>query len=264
MKSPLRKRIPKELRQDIGKYIVIFVFMLATIGLVSGFLVADSSMKKAYDDSFDKYNIEDGNFELLESITDDCRKQVEKLDIELYNNNYLESTILKDRTLRIFSNREEINQVCVLEGKLPKEKYEIAIDRLYAENNKLHIDDTITISNQDYTITGTVALSDYSALFSNNSDMMFDATKFGVGVVTEDSFKEIDQTHRHFVYSWKYNDSSLTEKEKRKREAHLQKKYRVPFRLCAYGFLRDYGTEREQTICCGASTGASLLFLHLC
>ena len=35
-------------------------------------------------------------------------------------------------------------------------------------------------------ITGLVALSDYSCLFQNNNDSMFDAVKFGVSVVTEE------------------------------------------------------------------------------
>ena len=33
-----------------------------------------------------------------------------------------------------------------------------------------------------------VALSDYSALFKNNTDMMFDANKFTVALVTENAF----------------------------------------------------------------------------
>ena len=62
MKNPLRKRLLRELRQEMGKYLVVFILMVATIGFVSGFLVADGSMLTAYDTSFEKYNIEDGNF----------------------------------------------------------------------------------------------------------------------------------------------------------------------------------------------------------
>ena len=59
MKNPLRKRLLRELRQEMGKYFVVFILMVATIGFVSGFLVADGSMLTAYDNSFEKYNIED-------------------------------------------------------------------------------------------------------------------------------------------------------------------------------------------------------------
>ena len=54
MKNPLRKRLLRELKNDIGKYLVIFLFMTATIGFVSGFLVADESMLYAYDESFER------------------------------------------------------------------------------------------------------------------------------------------------------------------------------------------------------------------
>ena len=68
MKSPLRKRIPRELKGEIGKYLVVFILMVATIGMVSGFLVADGSMIQAYDEGFEKYNIEDGNFRTGERL----------------------------------------------------------------------------------------------------------------------------------------------------------------------------------------------------
>ena len=44
MKNPLKKRLPREFIGDFGKYLVIFLFMIGTIGFVSGFLVADDSM----------------------------------------------------------------------------------------------------------------------------------------------------------------------------------------------------------------------------
>ena len=47
MKSPLRKRLPRELKSEFGKYLVVFIMMAITIGFVSGFLVADGSMLRA-------------------------------------------------------------------------------------------------------------------------------------------------------------------------------------------------------------------------
>ena len=44
MKNPLNKRLPREFTGEIAKYLVIFVFMTAVIGLISGFLIADGSM----------------------------------------------------------------------------------------------------------------------------------------------------------------------------------------------------------------------------
>ena len=48
MKNPLFKRLPYILKDEIAKYLIIFLFMAGSIGLISGFLVADGSMIKAY------------------------------------------------------------------------------------------------------------------------------------------------------------------------------------------------------------------------
>ena len=53
MRSPLNKRLFRELRGEFGKYLVIFILMTLTIGMVSGFLVADGSMIQAYEESFE-------------------------------------------------------------------------------------------------------------------------------------------------------------------------------------------------------------------
>lgn len=90
MRNPLRKRLPKELISEFGKYLVIFLFMAGTIGLISGFLVADNSMISAYNDSFEKYTIEDGNFELESKASDSVIQKLEQDDKTIYNNFYIE------------------------------------------------------------------------------------------------------------------------------------------------------------------------------
>lgn len=207
MKNPMNRRYLRELRDDFGKYVVLFLFMAGMIALVSGFLVSNDSMQASYEESFTKYNIEDGNFELSEEADETLLVTLEKEDLTIYKNYYLEEETKEvDSTLRIFKNREKINKACLMEGAFPTKKDEIAIDRMYADNNELKVGDTITIQNQKMKITGLVALSDYSALFSNNSDMMFDAMKFGVAVVTEEGFAQFSEDHLHYSYSWIYDE----------------------------------------------------------
>ena len=191
MKNPLRKRIPRELKGEFGKYLVVFLMMMLTIGFVSGFLVADGSMLKAYNDSFDKYNIENGNFRTAEKVYRSQWKDIEASGVKLYENFYIEEELDNGSTMRFFRNREqvnreEINLVCLMEGKLPEKAGEMAIDRMYADNNSLKTGDIITRGKKSWRITGLVALSDYSALFQDNNDSMFDSVKFGVGIVTPD------------------------------------------------------------------------------
>ena len=78
MKNPLIKRLPRELKSEAGKYLVIFIFMVIVIGFVSGFMVASGSLVKIYNESFEKYNIEDGNFELYAEADDAALEAIEK------------------------------------------------------------------------------------------------------------------------------------------------------------------------------------------
>lgn len=213
MKNPLNKRLPRELKSDIGKYIVIFVFLVATIGLVSGFLVAGTSMKTAFDESFDKNNIEDGYFVLDSKITDDLSKKLEDEDLKLYENFYKEETC-NDATYRIYKNRSDVDKIELFDGEFPKNDNEIALDRLFSENHSIEIGDKVTLDGKDYKVSGYVAFSDYTALFKNNADMMFDAQNFTVATVTDNAFKEISDKHLNYCYSFIFNDTSLSEQEK--------------------------------------------------
>ena len=77
MRNPLNKRLPRELKHDFGKYLVIFLFMVMMISLVSGFLVADNSVKHSYDEGFEKYNLEDGHFTLDKEPDSSLIKDIE-------------------------------------------------------------------------------------------------------------------------------------------------------------------------------------------
>ena len=50
IKNPLIKRIPKEIIGDWKKYLVVFLFLVLTIGFVSGMYVANDSMLTSADE----------------------------------------------------------------------------------------------------------------------------------------------------------------------------------------------------------------------
>lgn len=120
MKNPLRNRLPRELKREFGKYLVIFLLLTGTIGFVSGFLVADGSMIAAYKDSFEKYNIEDGNFTVAEKANKAQIKSLREMGIEFFEKFYAEEKLDNSSTPRIYQNREEIDRVCLMEGELPQ------------------------------------------------------------------------------------------------------------------------------------------------
>lgn len=215
MKNPLRKRISRELQAEFGKYLVVLILMISTIGFVSGFLVADGSMIQAYNEGFEKYNIEDGNFRVKKELSSSQKKDISAHNVTLYENFYIEQAVDNGSTMRFFKNRKDVNRVCLMKGTLPATSDEIAIDRMYADNNHISVGDVLTSGGKRWTVTGLVALSDYSCLFQNNNDSMFDAVKFGVSIVTPKAFETLNQDKLQYSYSWLYDKAPKDERQEK-------------------------------------------------
>ena len=211
--SPLSKRYIRDLRSDFGKYAVIFLLLTLSIGFSSGYIVAGDSMVKAYNESFSKYNIEHGHFSTQNTLSRSKKRAISDLGANVYEIFYKEKEVKDHGILRIFAERKEINLVCLMSGNLPEAADEMAIDRMYAVNNKLEIGDTIELDGSRFVISGLIALPDYSALFQDNDDMMFDASLFGTAVVTKEAFDSF--VNPKYCYAWKYQmfDGSKSEKE---------------------------------------------------
>ncbi len=210
MKNPLRKRFLRDLRSDFGKYIAVFLFLVLFIGIVSGFLVTDNSVHASYVESFTKYNVEDGHITFTKQPDDALLRKIEDAnDIVFtplfYKNERLDTEDGTKKTVRIYAPRSTVNTVCLMEGELPQEANEIAVDRLFAETNGIAVGDVLRFSGKAYTVSGFVALPDYSCLYESNSDMMFSAIGFGVGLVTDAGFAALGNAHLSHNYAWKYN-----------------------------------------------------------
>ncbi|MCR5743501.1 MAG: FtsX-like permease family protein [Lachnospiraceae bacterium] len=208
MKNPLNKRLPRELKGDIGKYLVIFLFLLMLISLVSGFLVADGSLAKTYREDFSRRNVEDGHFVLDGEADGELLGELEeKGNITVYDLRYFDEEMDGETaTVRVYklSAREVVNIYGVHEGRMPEADDEIAIDRMFADNRGISVGDELTLHARTLKVTALISLPDYSCLFENNSDMMFDAMNFGVAVMTDEGFEAFGSNHIKYSYAWCY------------------------------------------------------------
>lgn len=225
MRDPLNRRFLKELREDLGKYVIIFLFFVLMIGAVSGYVVAGDSLMKSYNESFDKYNVEDGNLEFVLEPEDSLLSELEtEGKITLYKNWYKdEETEGFSSTLRIFADRTEVDKLCLLEGDMPSGDDDIVIDRLYAKNHELKIGSTVTAAGRDFKITGIVAFTDYSTLYEKPSDLMFDNDSFGVCAMTARGFESVRDDHIHYSYSWIYDKAPADDNEAQDMAEELMK-----------------------------------------
>lgn len=240
MKNPLIKRIPRELKTDWSKYMVIFLFLAMLISLVSGFLISDKSALATYDEGMTKYNVEDGHLAFTHKPEAALLSRLEKeAGLTLHDLSYVEEpTGDASATIRIYKQRTTVNLSCLMSGSYPVASNEIALDRMYAQNAGISVGDTIELNQRTLTVSGLIALVDYSCLFENNSDMMFDSVHFSVAIMTEEGFETLQSNHLTYNYAWKYNNGYEKEDDTRAKELSDS------FLKVLEKTLTDYNTER--------------------
>ncbi|MBO4637587.1 MAG: hypothetical protein J5685_10620 [Clostridiales bacterium] len=243
MRDPNNKRIFRDLKKDWKRYIVLFLLMSFMIGTASGMFVANGSMMQAIDESFGKYDVEDGRFELTEEATPELLASFPD-DIEIYELFAKELTEGGDDTVtvRIYKMREEVDRTCVLQGRLPESDNEIAIDRMHADNQSIKIGDALAVGGREFTVVGLIALSDYSALFKKNSDAMFNAVEFDVAVVTDEAWENLD-ANIIYTYAYTFRNSIEGDAAIKERTDDLMEEIAV---LCATGgYLSDKDSAEQ-------------------
>ena len=259
IKNPLIKRIPRELIGDWKKYLVVALFLVLTIGFVSGMYVANESMMTAAENGIEKYKREDGHFELAEKADPDFLKELSKgkmpdgietdgdvsdVPVTIYENFFknvdedYDNDDKKDGTVRVFPKTDDINLACLLDGRFPEKKNEIAIDRMHADNVGIKTGDTVTVGGESYQVTGLIAYVNYATLHEKSTDLMFDALKFDVAMVTEEGFDRLDDS-LHYSYAWKYDDAPEDEIEEKSVSDDFRKVL-VARSMLAQNELKDY------------------------
>ena len=206
MKNPLNKRYKRAIKNDFAKYLVIFLLLVLMISAVSGFEVANNSVMKTMNENIIKLNQESGLFTAKKKLNNAQIKLIEENGLKVYEQFYIDEVIDNNTTLRFYKIRTEIDLQEVFDGRLPENENEIAIERLYGENNNISIGDLITYDDISYKVVGTVSLVDYSSLFSNNNEMMMNSITFGVGLLTSDGFKRLNSGNISYRYVYKYNN----------------------------------------------------------
>lgn len=257
IKNPLIKRIPKELAGDWKKYLVVFLFLVLTIGFVSGMYVANESMLTAADEGITRYKQEDGHFELKEKAdsslieaiesgekadipgqaeentadgdnddseengkSDDDLDSSKKTSVTVYENFFRNEDEDNDNdgkidgTIRVYAKTDDINLACLLDGDFPQNENEIAVDRMHADNAGMKVGDKISVSGKEFKITGLIAYVNYSTLHEKKTDLIFDAIKFDVAMVTQEGFDRLDKSI-HYSYAWKYDHAPADDIEEK-------------------------------------------------
>ena len=125
-------------------------------------------------------------------------------------------------TIRIYGERSDTDLYDILKGRAPENENEIIIDRMHADNAKIKVGDIIKAGNLDFEVVGLAAFVDYSALYESNTDTMFDALTFDVGMATNEGLARI-RANTVANYAFTYNKKPADEYEEKEMSEHFLK-----------------------------------------
>ena len=182
----------------------------------------DEAYKNAYDEAWkeilaeidEKYADAEEAYKLSDP---DFQPAQVKLYENFYRNEYEDhnSDCTVDGTVRVFAKTEAVNLACLMDGRFPEAADEIAIDRMHANNVGIKVDDEITVGNERFRVVGLIAYVNYSTLHEKNTDLIFDAIKFDVAMVTDEGFDRLSSAV-HYAYAWQYENKPADAAQEKK------------------------------------------------
>ena len=215
MHSPLNKRLPRELRNNLGKYLGIFLLMAIAIAMTSGFLVAASSIQKITEEVPETYHVEDGRFATAFEADDATLAAVEELGCTVYPSFSCDLPLFvptsdDELTVRLIKNRTDVNLAVYAEGEAPASSDEIALDRAFCANNGLSVGDEVKVAGKSFVISGIMTLPDDVASFMNNSDLVFNELTLAYAQVTSEAYDDLAAGGSIFTYSFVLDDRDMS------------------------------------------------------
>ena len=212
--APLNKRLPREFVHNLGKYLGLFLMLVFAISATTGFLVSASSIEKVQDEAPEAFRMEDFHFATQFELSRSDEEAVEALGGTLYEDFCSNQALVlagsdKELRVRLIENRNEVNLANYFEGSAPASEDEIAFDRVFCNNNDVHVGDMVTVNGYEMRVSGIMSLADYQCQMEKNTDMMFNAVTFTVSQVTHEGFERASGGKVEYRYDMVLDDRSM-------------------------------------------------------
>lgn len=216
MKNPMLKRMARQMVYSPGKVLPIFIAMLFIIIFSSSFFTSQDSVKHLYYKQINDGKIEDGQFTTIYPLSTELKNKLENQGVEIYENFSRELSYEKNKELRAFQNRKDIDVQQILEGRIAKRNDEVAISGNYARANDIKVNDSIKLEGKEFLVTGLISLPDYSSILKNRNDLVMDTGHYGTCLFNNNGFEEFSNLPIRYTYSY-HTDEALSKTEGREK-----------------------------------------------
>ncbi|MYL72283.1 FtsX-like permease family protein [Halobacillus litoralis] len=188
----LKKSVYRTLKEKKFQYAGVAVLLLLAVMLYVSLSMAITTLESRNETFTEDYRQESFHFVAGGDVTDEQLSLWEdEYNVVLEKRNYADFEI-DDSTLRTFTTTDTVNIPYIAEGKAPSSAQELAISKVFAEKHQYELGDVLTLGDREFEITGFVYLPDYIYMVEQMTDLLADAEKFGVAVISGSDISEVN------------------------------------------------------------------------
>ncbi|MCR5291415.1 MAG: ABC transporter permease [Eubacterium sp.] len=211
MQKVLRKRVLRDLKKNFFRYFALGLMIAMGIFLVVTIVGSGETLTKGTEDIAEKTNLEDGEFEVFVPLSKNDKKHIADMGIDIEEHFYYDYKKDDESTVRIFKVRKSIDKIHFIEGKEPKDKNEIVIEKRYAEEHGLGTGDSFDLAGKTYKVSGIGVVSDYDGPFKEISDTSCNSVTFGLAFITDEAYQDFKnsgkvQKTEEYLYAYRLGD----------------------------------------------------------
>lgn len=191
MNRILRKRFPRQIRADFFRlgslFLMIALCMYIVIALVDAAEVIITGTEKNQIAS----RIEDGQFTVFNPLSDAQLDEIRNSGVAIEPHISYDMTLDDGSVIRVFKNRELIDILTLDEGRLASGENEIVLEKRYCEVHDISVGSVLSISGEEFIVTGIGSTVDYDAPLKKLTDTAVDSTIFGTGFVSLEGYDHL-------------------------------------------------------------------------
>lgn len=191
MNKILKKRLPRDLRENLGRYVALTLLITLGIYLVLSIVGSSETIINGTEKQREINKVEDGEFTVFLPLTDEEIASVSEGGTVIEPIFYTDITLSDNSKLRMFKNRKEVDIIQLDNGRLAKSEGEVVIEKRYAQEHNIQVKDKVNVGEVELTVVGVGSVPDYDKPIANLADSAVESSAFGLMFVTDEQYESI-------------------------------------------------------------------------
>ena len=219
MNRVLNKRLLRDLKSNLGRYLALMFMIFLGIYIVVGIVGSAEIIIVGTEKWKEKNQVEDGQFSVFLPLSEEQEKELTSEGTSVEKMSSMDLRASDGSELRVFAVREKIDLIMLDDGQLLSSENEVVLEKNYARVHDLSIGDSITIENSAFTVVGTGSVPDYDQMLKTFASPAVDAKSFGIMFVSKDGYRKLkdDLPDKVETYTYAYRLGNETSEELKER-----------------------------------------------